>query len=227
MAAAKARVKMEKRCLFLGRTETGIFAQALFGSAGCYEKTAGAAPFSDWETGEQLRNYIKTITPEDRKKSLYVLVNALGAGEYFGSNINADYFPWSSLMHEGEDYGYQTFLKAYAFQHHANKDPTRALGVPVLSALNHRMKRFELVTRLDREAVRRQGADSILTRIESGEFPDVSMGCGPKGSPILLADGQYVPIETVKRGDSVISHRGRARRVESTMSRPQDRKSVV
>ena len=168
---------MEKQCLFFGRTESGVFAQALFGSAGCFEKTAGAPPFSDWETGEELRKYIKTISPEDRKKSIYVLVNALGAGEFFGSNINADFFPWEALAHPGKEFGYQTFLNAHAFQHHANKDPARAFGMPVVSALNHRMRRVELIIRLDREAARKQGADSIVARIEAGEFPDVSMGC--------------------------------------------------
>ncbi len=165
---------MEKQVLFFGQSEQGIFAQALFCAM---EKTGGVAPFSDWETGEHLRRYIKTITPEDRKKYVYVLVNALGAGEFFGSNINADYFPWDALSHEGDDYGYKTFLKAHAFQHHANKDPARAFGVPVVSVLNPRMKRVELIIRLDREAAKAQGADGIITRIENGEFPDVSMGC--------------------------------------------------
>lgn len=164
-----------KYVTFFGQTEQGVFAQALFGQS--MEKMAGAAPFSDWETGEKLKKFLKTITPEDRKENVYVLVNALGAGEYFGSNINADYFPWDALSHEGDDYGYKTFLRAHAFQHHANKDPERAFGVPVLSILNPRMKRVELVIKLNREAAKRQGADGIITRIENGEFPDVSMGC--------------------------------------------------
>lgn len=168
---------MEKQVLFLGATDAGIFAQSLFGSAGVFEKTAGAAPFSDWETGEELRRYIRKITAEDRKRFVYVLVNALGAGEFFGPNINADYFPWQALKHEGKDYGYKTFLNAHAFQHHVNKDPARAFGHPVLSVLNHSMKRVELVIRLDREQARSQGAEGIITRIERGEFPDVSMGC--------------------------------------------------
>jgi len=135
------------------------------------------APFADWATGDQLRRYIATITPEDRKRYCYVLVNALGAGEYFGSNINADYFPWNALTHEGEDYGYKTFLKAHAYAHHVNKDPTRAFGVPVLSVLNHPMKRVELIIRLDRAKAKQEGQDGIITRVDAGEFPDVSMGC--------------------------------------------------
>lgn len=165
---------IEKEVLFFGHTEAGIFAQALFPTR--MEKTA-ASIGADWDTAPAIKAYIKTITDDDRKKYVYVLVNALGAGEFFGSNINADYFPWDSLCHEGDDYGYRTFLNAHAFQHHANKDPERAFGVPVVSVLNPKMKRVELVIRLDRELAKKLGADGIITRIENGEFPDVSMGC--------------------------------------------------
>lgn len=165
---------IEKQVLFFGHTEAGTFAQVLFDRG--LEKTA-AEVMSSWDTAPEIRTYIKTITPADRKKSCYVLVNALGAGEFFGSNINADYFPWDSLAHDGEDFGYKTFLNAHAFQHHANKDPSRAFGIPVLSVLNPRMKRVELVIKLDRDQAKDQGADGVITRIENGEFPDVSMGC--------------------------------------------------
>lgn len=168
---------MDKQVTYFGQTDSGIFCQALFGSAGAFEKTAGAPAFADWETGEEIRKYIGTITASDRKRYCYTLVNALGAGEYFGNNINADYFPWNALCHEGDDYGYKTFLAAHAFQHHQNKDPSRAFGVPVLSVLNHPMKRVELIIRLDREKAKVEGADGIVTRIDGGEFPDVSMGC--------------------------------------------------
>ncbi len=168
---------IDKQVQFFGKTASGIFCHPLFGSAGTFEKIAGAPAFADWDNGDQFRRYISTITKEDRKRYSYVLVNALGAGEYFGSNINADYFPWEALSHEGDDYGYKTFLKAHAFQHHVNKDPTRAFGHPVLSLLNIRMKRVELVVRLDREKAKIEGADGVIARIDRGEFPDVSMGC--------------------------------------------------
>lgn len=168
---------MDKQVQFFGQTESGIFCQALFGSAGAFEKTAGAPPFADWETGDDLRKFISTITKKDRQERCYTLVNALGAGEYFGNNINADYYPWNGLCHEGVDYGFQTFLDGNAFQHHRNKDPSRAFGKPVLSVLNTAMKRVELVVALDRGKAEIEGAGGILTRIDAGEFPDVSMGC--------------------------------------------------
>lgn len=211
---------MEKQTQFLGKTASGVFCHPIFGSAGVFEKTAGAPAFADWDNGDQLRKFISTISKSDRQQNAYVLVNALGAGEFFGSNINADYFTWDVLSHEGDDYGYKTFLNAHAFQHHINKDPTRALGRPVLSLLNARMKRVELVVKLNREKAKVEGADGVIVRIDKGEFPDVSMGCVPKGAKILLKNGRIIPIEDIKEGFEVISHRGRAKRVVSTMTRP-------
>jgi hypothetical protein len=166
-----------KQVQFFGKTASGVFCQSLFGSAGVFEKTAGAPAFADWETGDDLRKFIATITPAMRKENCYTLVNAMGAGEYFGANINSDYFPWMALAHKGEDYGFKTFLNANAFQHHKNKDPTRAFGKPVLSVLNHKMKRVELIVALNRQKAIIEGADGIITRIDAGDFPDVSMGC--------------------------------------------------
>lgn len=164
---------MEKQTLFLGASDAGVFAQGLFASM---EKIAGV-PGAAWETAPQIREFIKTVSAPDRKKYCYVLVNALGAGEYYGSNINADYFPWNALAHEGDDYGHKTFLNAHAFAHHQNKDSQKAFGQPIVSVLNPRMKRVELIIGLDREKARSEGADGIIQRIDSGEFPDVSMGC--------------------------------------------------
>jgi hypothetical protein len=166
-----------KQVQFFGKTASGVHCQSLFGNYGAFEKVAGAPAFADWETGDELRKFVRTITPEMRKKKCYVLVYALGAGEYFGSNINSDYFSWDVLTHKGQDYGYLTFLDAHAFQHHKNKDPTRAFGKPALSLLNNLMKRVELIVALDREKAVLEGADGILTRIDAGDFPDVSMGC--------------------------------------------------
>jgi len=165
---------MIKLTHFLGKSEQGVFAQGLF--SGAMEKTAGV-PGPAWETAQPIKRLIKKLTPEDRKKNCYVLVTALGAGEYYGANVNADFFPWDALTHPGKEYGYETFLDSHAFAHHANKDPERAFGVPVVSALNPRMKKVELVIKLDREKAKMEGADHIVQRIDSGDFPDVSMGC--------------------------------------------------
>ena len=207
---------MEKVTHFLGKSEQGVFAQGLF--SGAMEKTAGV-PGPAWSTAAPIRNLIKTITPKDRRENCFVLVTALGAGEYYGSNINADFFPWAALSHVGTDYGYQTFLNAHAFAHHANKDPERAFGIPVVSALNHHMKKVELVIRLNREKAREEGALPIIQRIDSGEFPDVSMGCFTAGTLVTMSDGTRKPIEEVQVGDRVLSHFGWVKNVTAVHRR--------
>ena len=51
---------MEKQCLYLGKTEQGVFAQALFGSAGAFEKTAGAPPLL---IGKRETTYVVSSVP--------------------------------------------------------------------------------------------------------------------------------------------------------------------
>lgn len=164
---------MDKQVIFKGVTDQGIFCRPLFSP---FEKTASMLGPDSWETAPEIRRVISAITPRQRAENAYVLVNAMGAGEYFGSNINADFFEWNMLAHEGEDYGYKTFLNAHCFTHHANKDPTKAIGKPIASMLNSRMKRVELVIEVNRAKAKLEGADGIITRVDNGEFPDVSMG---------------------------------------------------
>jgi hypothetical protein len=166
-----------KQVQFLTKTASGSFFHPLFGSYGEFEKTAGAPAFADWSTGDEIRDFVSKLDAANRARYLYVLVNALGAGENYGSNINADYFPWDALKHEGQEYGYQTFLNANAFQHHVNKDPEKGFGKVQKAILNHPMHRVELIIALDREKAKAVNAQGVLERIERGEFPDVSMGC--------------------------------------------------
>jgi len=64
-----------------------------------------------------IEHYIRTAKPITGKTQL--LIDALGAGEYFGSNSNGDYFPEEALKHKGPAYGYETFMHyAYPFKHH-------------------------------------------------------------------------------------------------------------
>ena len=206
---------MIKQLLFAGQTEQGVFAQALFGSSGCFEKTAGAPPFADWETGDELRKTIGKITKQDREKYCHILVNALGASEYYGSNINADWFPWLSLAHRGRDYGHETFRDAHVFLHHKNKPHLghTVYGDVPLSILNTSMRRVELIARLDREICAARGGGHIIDRVDAGEFPDVSMGCFPAGTLITMGDGTRKSIEEIRVGDEVLTHRGHAHRV--------------
>jgi len=140
-------------------------------------------PVQEWLNGYQ----------KDPNK-LAVLVNALGASEYYGANVNGDDFPEASLVHDcrlhsGQShpiddftgkpippYGYWTFLNALPFKHHQNKDPNRAFGTVAVACWNAKMHRVELVVLIDKALALQNGAQDVVDRILAGEFPDVSMG---------------------------------------------------
>ena len=113
----------------------------------------------------ELQEYLGTF--EKQANKTYVLVNAMTAGEYFGPNLNGDYFAEPQL----QTY-HKTFEKyAYAYRHHVNKDPEKSAGKVIFSTYHPDMHRVELVIELDND----KGAD-IIERINKGEFPAVSMG---------------------------------------------------
>jgi len=116
---------------------------------------------------DRITEYSKSIVPD--KDKIYVHILAMGAGEYYGANRNADYFPEENLKNF-----YQTFetSPAHIFQHHINKDPSIAIGKVVFAVYNERMHRVEVIAWIDRS----KGA-AIVNKIEKGEFPATSMAC--------------------------------------------------
>ncbi len=97
----------------------------------------------------------------------YLLINALGAGEYYGSNKNNDYFPEIAL----KEY-HKTFeALAHVYKHHVNKDPLRSYGKVIFSFYNEKMHRVELIVEIPNEK-----APDIIERISKGEHVAVSMG---------------------------------------------------
>lgn len=176
---------MIKLSLFQGSEEFGPAAVPLFGPADPYfEKVASASLLPEVST------YIADLKP--RSDSQYVLVNAMGAGEYYGSNINGDRFSEAALIHAPDRwkgvplhdkalsanwaYGFPTFYNACVYPHHRNKDSNKKLGVVELAAWNPHMKRVELITRLDRDICLANGGESIWDKLKMGSYPDVSMG---------------------------------------------------
>lgn len=106
---------------------------------------------------------------QDDPNFVYALVNALGAGEYFSSNRNGDYFPEESLKKF-----HPTFVqKGYLYQHHVNKDPRKKLGDILASHYNDKMKRVELIVGFDR---RIPDAVKFIKKIEDGNYVATSMG---------------------------------------------------
>lgn len=165
-----------KVCQFKARKEQGERLVQIFHPG---DVNAAADFFSMGKTAAPLlpdvQQFLDKLSPDPNK--IYVLVNALGAGEYWGSNINGDYFPEPSLIHEGPDFGYKTFYNAHPFKHHVNKDPNKSFGDVVLAVWHPDMKRVELIIAIDRIKAKELGAEDICDKLDQGMFPDVSMGC--------------------------------------------------
>lgn len=148
-----------------------IHGQNVFVLGGEMEKSASiikAAAVSD-----EIAEAIEGLKPE--KGIRHVLVNGIGAGEFWSSNRNGDYFPESGLKHGSDDYGYNTFLKGHNFVHHNNKDPKVAVGGIKFAHYNPRMHRCELILATDMGKLARADED-IYKKIAAGEPVDVSMG---------------------------------------------------
>jgi len=176
-----------KVSFYPGETEYGHSVVPLFHKAtdSYFEKVAAAHLLPE------VVRYIETLRPS--QDACYNLVNAMGAGEFFGSNINGDYFTEASLIHRPDDwtgnplidkikskdwaYGFPTFYYAHPFAHHRNKDASRAFGEVELAVWNDRMKRVELVTRVDKDKCQQFGGTQVWDKLVAGMYPDVSMGC--------------------------------------------------
>ena len=177
---------MLKVSVFRGETDRGAVVLPLVPSTQeAFEKGAAPALLSE------VARYITALRPSP--SSIYVLVNAMGAGEFYGSNINGDYFTEASLIHAPDNwsgspvldrvraktwpYGFPTFYDAHPFAHHRNKDPSRAYGEVELAAWNPKMRRVELVVRVDKDKCEQFAGTGVWDKLHQGQHPDVSMGC--------------------------------------------------
>lgn len=133
--------------------------------AGGHVKLARALP-------PRVEQYLRTAKPIPGKTQL--LLDALGAGEYWGDNSNGDWFGEEALRHDGDDFGFRTFEKyAHPFKHHINHDPKRAYGDRVtLAEYDPVMHRVLLVV-----AVHDEKCQDILRDLAAGRFWDISIGC--------------------------------------------------
>jgi hypothetical protein len=138
----------------------------------------------------EVQRYIGALRPRDNAQ--YVLVNAMGASEYYSSNSNGDAFTEASLIHSPDDwtgdpvldrpkglnwaYGFPTFYNAKAFAHHRNKVADRGLGDVELASWNPRMRRVELVVRVDKDRCQAFDGQGTWDKLKSGSYCDVSMG---------------------------------------------------
>lgn len=135
-----------------------VTATLLFEEDGGLTKEASAA---------EIDSFVSTIKPRDG--FFYLHINAMGAGEYYGSNRNGDYFPEDQLIK-----WHKTFetSPAHVFRHHVNKDPSIAIGKVIYSYYNPRMHRVELIAEVDKI----KGAPEYEA-IKAGRMPATSMAC--------------------------------------------------
>ena len=115
----------------------------------------------------KIESYASQIKPEEGK--IYVHMLAMGAGEYYGANRNADYFPEENLIKYHDTFATSP---AHIFKHHINKNPDIAMGKVIYSTYNDRMHRVEVIAWVDKE----KGGEYVK-RIEIGDFPSTSMAC--------------------------------------------------
>lgn len=136
---------------------------------------------------------MKVILNLNRKpERYYVVINALGSYEVWGSNRNGDACPESGLSHKSlrtdmntaNDYGYKTFeYYARFYKHHVNKDPNRSFGEIIFSHWNPTLHRVELICAIDVV----NGADIVMS-LEKGEPVAVSMGMRLKFDRCSICD---------------------------------------
>ena len=129
------------------------------------------------KTASEAWDYIQHVKPKEGKR--YILVIAMGAGEYWGANKNGDYFVEADLLR-----CYKNFETTYdgegkinggalIFKHHKNKlaEGHPWFGTVAKSFYNHRMHHVELLLEIWGNK-----AQDLIDRIDNGDVLAVSMG---------------------------------------------------
>jgi hypothetical protein len=160
-----------KRVFFPGVSDSGEpLVQALLpGPRGGLEKLACRSKYHP-----QIEAFIRTLKPVAGK--LYVLVNALGAGEYYGCNLNGDFFPEAEIL-RGDGFGFESYYKSGVYRNHNNaRRGGKSFGKVSLAVYNDRMHRVELILELDRSTAKNLGHQDLVDKLDAGAHPPVSMG---------------------------------------------------
>ena len=129
----------------------------------------------------EMRKYIKDVKSEPGRTKFLTLF--LGAGEFYGPNLNFDWFGQDDLL-----CSYNTFVThGHVYRHHKNKDPKKKYGDIEFAVYNNDMHRVEGVMSLIDEQ-----CQDVLERVDNGENIPVSMAakmpydvcsiCGNKAS---------------------------------------------
>ena len=117
------------------------------------------------EVAGPVQEFLLTLKPDPNL--IYLLINAMGAGEYYSANRNGDFWPEESLI---QSHG--TFVTdAKVYKGHNNKPDSPSYGSVLFSYYNREMHRVELVVTIDRRL-----APDLAERVDSGEHLPWSMG---------------------------------------------------
>ena len=137
----------------------------------------------------EIEEFLKTL--DKKPENLYVIIAAVGAGEYYGNNSRGDYFPEVELLRH-----HKTFEQGHVFLHHFNKDPEKAIGKILFSSYNEAMHRVELIC----EIWRNVAPKDLLERIDGGGLVETSMGCRVK------SDVCSICAQVARRADEHCDH---------------------
>lgn len=165
------------------------------------------ANFEELKTqGEDIASFLNTFSPDSGFVYLHVI--AMGAGEYYGCNINGDYFPERDLIAR-----HNTFVThAKVFKEHDNKPHSPDYGHVAFSWYNPKMHRVELILAVDKLK-----GKEFIDRQARGEQLEVSMGCFPAGTKVLMSDLSAKNIEDIIPGDMVVTHKNNKHQVKTKM----------
>jgi len=159
------------------------------------------------------------IKPE--KGFAFVHVVTTGAGEIYGANNNADFFPkqaslWKypnhlsptrkeEMLKGGLMEFHPTFMKYGAVyrEHNNSKKGAKPEGQIIMEAYNPKMDRGELIVKLGEDKWASELAD-----LEQGRPVFWSMGCYTAGALVQMADGSFKEIDKILPGEYVVTHTG-------------------
>ena len=199
-------------------------------------------PDRDWliKNASDLSRQFEGIRPQ--KGRAHLLLISLGAVERYGGNRNGDAFNAKSgslrIPHPGKgcpavyemggglETHHPTFVKyAKVYAHHRNKEHDPSIGSVDAEHFNRRMARGELIISVPedheewRDELQKAAAGRPIPFSMSIRVPfDV---CFPAGTPIRTEDG-CVPIQDVRVGVQVVTHKGRLRPVTAVLRRPYE-----
>jgi len=112
-----------------------------------------------------VEDFLATLPPDP--DLIYLVINAMGAGEFYSSNRNGDYFPEKAL----DQYHPSFVTGAKVYRHHKNKPTDKSYGNVLFSYYNPTMHRVELVLTINRKL-----APDLALRLDNDEYLPFSMG---------------------------------------------------